>query len=72
MATPHYVREILETTLNICMCAEDRSSPFATSVRYDDAGCRKLPRSYAKGVNYLMKKYGTDQAIAENDTAIFC
>lgn len=52
------------------MCATGKSSPFAASTRNVDNRSRKLLRSYLEVVNYMLKKFATDKAIAEFDAAI--
>lgn len=52
------------------MCATDKSSPIAASVRNTDNRSRKRLRSYLKVVNYFLKKLVKDQAITEFNAAI--
>lgn len=65
-----YVNETLANALNSRMSAADKSSLFAASVGNADARPRKLLRSNAEVVKYLLKKFATHQAIAEFDVAI--
>lgn len=53
--------------LNSRMRAEDHPEPFSVSPRNEESRSRKLLCSYTEGMNYLLKKYPTEQAIEEND-----
>lgn len=64
----NYVNKIHTNALKSCKCATDKSSLIATSVRNLDNRYRF--RSYAEVVNYLLKKFATEQAIPEFDAAI--
>lgn len=52
------------------MCEEDRSAPLSASVRCDKTRPRNFWRSYPEVVNYLLKKFVTDQAFVEYDATI--
>lgn len=69
-ALPHYVNETLANSLDSRMCATDKSYPIATSLRNVDNQSHKLLRLYPDVVNYLLKKFATDPAIAGFDAAI--
>lgn len=66
---PHYVKNTLANGFNSPICAKNRSTPLVASVRSEPRS-RKLLRCCPEDVNYLLRKYATDQAIAENDAAI--
>lgn len=66
----NYVKALLAHALNNCICAEERSSPFAASLHRDDTPSGKLFQFYVEVVKNLWEKFPVDQTIAENDTAI--
>lgn len=47
------------------MCAEDRASPIIASGSNNDKRSQKISWSYPEVVNYLMKNYATNLAVAE-------
>lgn len=61
-----YEMKTLTNALNGRICAEEHISLFATFVCNEAQSSRTMLRSYTKVVKYLVKKYGTDQAIAKN------
>lgn len=67
---PHYVHWRLANALNGHMDAKEGTVPIIASVCNNDIRSRKLLRSYSEVVNYFLKKYSTDQAIAEYDAVI--
>lgn len=66
---PNHVHETLTNALSSPMCVEDRAAPIIVSLRNNDKRLRKLLRSYPGVVIYLLKKYATNQEIAEYDAA---
>lgn len=67
---PHYVKGTINNALSSCICADDRMSIFAASVRIEDTSSRKKLRSYQVEVNHMLKKYPSNQEIAKNGTAV--
>lgn len=67
---PHYVNETLANELNSRMCATDKSSPITSSVRNVENWSHNLLGSYSEVVNYLLKRFATDQAIVYLDAAM--
>lgn len=61
----HYVNETPSNKLNGRMRATDEFSPIAALVRNGDKWSRKHLQSYLEIVNYSLKKFAKDQAIAE-------
>lgn len=61
---PDYVNETVANELNNLICATDKHSFIAASVRNVDIQSRKLLRSYPIVVSYLLKKLATDRALA--------
>lgn len=67
---PNYVKKTLSNALNSRMRTGNRISPFEASVRNEDIWFRKLFCSYPQVVICTLKKYATDQMIAENASAV--
>lgn len=66
----HYGNKRLVNALNSCVSATGKSSHISLSFHSVDNGFCKFLRSYREVVDYLLKKFSTDQAIAEVDAAI--
>lgn len=62
---PHYVNDGLAIALNNYVCAENRLTSLATSVRNEQRRRRKLLRLHVEAENYFVRKYASDQAIAK-------
>lgn len=52
------------------MCAIDRHAPLAASARSEQQRSHKLLHSYPEAVDYHLKNYANDQAIAEYDASV--
>lgn len=70
LVLPHYVKEKLAITRNSRMWAQDRPTLLAASMRNELFRSQNLRRSRLKVLIYLLRKYATNQAIAEYDAAI--
>lgn len=68
---PPYFNDTLAKALISRMCASDKYSHIAASVRNVGNQSLKLLQLYPGVVNYLLKKLATDQAITEFDVAIW-
>lgn len=67
---PLFINKTLANALNNLIRAEDLWSPFPACVRNEEQEASKLLRFYPEVVNYMLKKYTTGQATAENEGAI--
>lgn len=61
---------MMANALNSRMCVEDNSTATTALVHNNDVRLRKILRSYPETVNYLLKKFATDEATAEFEAAI--
>lgn len=71
LVLPQYVNETIASALDSRMVAKDKFTPITVSVRNYDTRSRKLHCPCPEVANYLLKKFPSDQAIAEADAAIF-
>lgn len=62
---PHYVQESLTNALHSRMCADNQFESLVASLQNEQNRSCKLRHSHPEVVAYLLKKYATDQAIAE-------
>lgn len=53
------------------MCAADKTSSITVSVRNVEIWSHKLLQLYPRILNYLLKKFTTDQAFAVFEAAIY-
>lgn len=62
---PHCVHELIDNALNSRMWGENSIALFGDLGRNQQQGSQKLSRLYPDIVNYLLKKFATNQAIDE-------
>lgn len=67
---PSYVKETFTNALKRRMCAEERSSPLAASVRNEEKRPRILLQSHPSVISFHLKRYATDLAAAEYNATI--
>lgn len=67
---PHYANEKLANALNSRMRAKNSAASIATSLYNNDTRSRMLLRPNLEVVNYFLKNYTMDGAIAKYDTVI--
>lgn len=60
----------MASTLNSRICVQDRLALLAAYERNEQSLFSKVLQSYPEVINYLLEKYGTNQAIVKYDSVI--